>query len=111
MTEIQGGGSGPVTPRQKEMYEQEYRHGTDLFQKALQQSAKSDNPYQKAEFQKVMDQAMVVLNQTAKGLKREDLEQQNQQIAADYKSYQQNPSDASRKKLLQDLNKAKSSIS
>src|SRR3990167_1432016 len=103
--------TGPVTPRQAEVYKKEYQHGVDLFQRALGQSAKSDNPYQKEQFGEVMDKAMRVLNETAKELKRRDLMQQNQQISDDYKAYQQAQTNESRDKLVKDLDKAKKSIS
>ena len=102
--------TGPITPREKKMYELEYKHGADLFQRALQQSGKSDNPYQKEQFGEVMDKAMRVLNETARELKRKDLMDQNKLIAQDYKAYQDNPSDSVSKKLSGDLDKAKKSI-
>ena len=104
------GGMGPITPREKKMYEQEYKHGADLFQRALQQNNTSDNPYQKEQFGEVMDKAMQVLNETARELKRKDLMDQNKLIAQDYKAYQNNPNDQVSSKLKQDLDKAKKSI-
>lgn len=102
--------TGPITPREKQMFEQEYKHGADLFQRALTQSSKSDNPFQQEQFGEVMDKAMKVLNQTAKELKRKDLLEQNKLIAQDYKAYRDNPSGEVVKKLEQDLDKAKKSI-
>ena len=108
MPEISG--QGPITPREKQMYEQEYRHGVDLFQRALEQSSQAANPFQKEQFDEVMEKAMMVLNQTAKELKRKDLLDQNQKIANDLKNYQDQPSDSTREKLTRDLNGAKGSI-
>lgn len=108
MTDIQG--SGPITPREKKMYEQEYKHGADLFQRALDQYKKSDNPYQKEQFGEVMDKAMRVLNETARELKRSDLLKQNQMIAKEYDSYKNNPNEDIASKLTKDLDKAKKSI-
>lgn len=108
MTDIERGGS--ITPREKKMYEQEYKHGADLFQRALDQYKKSDNPYQKEQFSEVMDKAMRVLNETARELKRSDLLKQNQAIAKEYESYVNNPSSQLASKLTQDLDKAKKSI-
>ena len=111
MTEIHGkGDTGPITPREKKMYEQEYKHGADLFQRALQQYDKAENPYQKEQFGEVMDKAMAVLNETAKELKRKDLMDQNQRIAQDYEDYKSNPTDQVTSKLSQDLDTAKKSI-
>jgi hypothetical protein len=108
MTEIHD--SGPITPREKKLYEQEYKHGAALFQKALQQYAKSENPDQQEQFNQVMQSAMNVLNQTAQELKRQDLIAQNAAIQADYKAYQDHPSTFVKAKLDQDLEKAKKSI-
>ena len=66
-------GINPIGPQDQRAYEIEYKHGADLFQRALDQYSKSDNPYQKAEFKDVMDQAMNVLNETAKELMRSEL--------------------------------------
>ena len=104
-------GSGPISPRERRMYEQEYKHSAELFQKALEQSAKSDNQYQQEQFGEVMGKAMDVLNQTAQGLKRKDLMEQNSKIAADYQAYQSSPADEARRaKLNQDLDRAKHSF-
>jgi hypothetical protein len=102
--------TGPITPREKKMFEQEYKHGAALFQKALDQCAKSHNPYQQEQFGEVMHKAMQVLNQAAKELKRKDLMEQNKQIAQDYKAYQDHPTGSAKDKLNQDLDKAKKAI-
>ena len=110
--EIQGdGGLPPITPREMKMYEQEYKHGAELFQKALQQYSQSDNPYQKAEFQKVMDKAMHILNETAAELNRKGLLDQNAKIEKDYTSFNNTPTDGRTvSELNRDLDQAKKSI-
>lgn len=110
--EIQGGGGlPPITPREMKMYEQEYKHGAELFQKALQQYSQSDNPYQKAEFQKVMDKAMHILNETAAELNRKGLLAQNEKIEKDYTSFNNTPTDGRTvSELNRDLDQAKKSI-
>jgi uncharacterized protein with ATP-grasp and redox domains len=111
MTEIQGtGGSGPISPRDKKMYEQEFKHAADLFQRSLSEYSKSDNPYQKEEFKEVMDKAMRVLNETAQELTRKELLKQNQKIEQDWAAYQQDGSVSSQEKLNSDLEKAKKTI-
>lgn len=107
MAEIQGGGAGPVGPQDKKLFEQEYKHGADLFQRALQEYAKSNDMYQKEEFKEVMDKAMLVINETAKELKRQELLKQSRQIEEDYKAYQANPTPEAQKKLNADLEQAK----
>lgn len=103
--------SGPLGPSEKKMYEEEYKHSADLFKRALDQYNKSENPYQKAEFKDVMDQAMQVLNETASGLMRKELKEQNQHIAKDYATFQKHPKDPDTlNKLNHDLDKAKKSV-
>ncbi len=92
--EFSGSGApDPITPREKKMYEQEYKHGAQLFQKALQQYAKSDNRFQQAEFQEVMDKAMRILNETAAELNRKALLDQNAKIEKDYAAFSDAPTD------------------
>jgi len=105
------GGTHPITPRERKMYEQEYKHGAQLFQKALQQYVKSDNPYQQEEFHQVMDKAMRVLNETAGELNRKGLLDQNDKIEKDYAAFNKKPTDPSTfKKLDNDLDQARKSI-
>lgn len=114
MTErISSGGdsSAPITPREQKMYEQEYKHGAQLFQKALQSYVKSDNPYQQEEFSQVMDKAMRVLNETAQALNKKALLDQNKDIEKDFAAFNNKPSEqAAFEKLNHDLDQAKKSI-
>ena len=102
-------GQTPSIGRQeRKMYEAEYKQATDLFQKTLIEYGKSDNKYQKAEFKKVMEESLQVLNDAARELKRTDLQSQNNLIAKDYEAFDANDSDSS--KLKQDLDKAKRTV-
>ena len=104
-------GLGPINPHDKKLYEQEYKQSADLFKRALDQYTKSQNPYQREEFKDVMDRAMHILNETARGLMRSELEKQNEEISKDYSVFQKSPenSDAAQK-LGQDLDNAKKSV-
>jgi Ni,Fe-hydrogenase III large subunit len=98
----------PLSPRDKLMYEQEYRQGAELFQKALKQHMASDNKFQEAEFQDVMDQSLNVLNEAARGLMRQELLKQNQKISDDYQIFKQYPGDPVIQSMLnEDLDQAK----
>lgn len=109
MTEVPG--VGPLSPKDKKMYEQEYKHGADLFQRALEQYKKSDNSFQQEEFKDVMDEAMNVLNETAQALMRQELLKQNEKISKDYATFQKFPADPdTQEKLSNDLDKAKKSV-
>jgi hypothetical protein len=87
--------------------QEEYRHGADLFQRALDEHAESQDPKQKKAFQEVMDQALSILNGAAKSLKAQKLLQQNQTISQDYTAYQKNPTEETKSKLSFDLDQAK----
>jgi hypothetical protein len=104
-------GSTPrIGPQERKMYEQEYKHSADLFQRALKEHSASDNIFQREEFKQVMDKAMMVLNETARELKRQELLKQNKQIEKDYGAYQNNQNEMIVQKLDEDLDKAKKSI-
>ncbi len=109
MSDVSGAGS--IDPRDRKMYEQEYKHGADLFKRALDQYTKSENPYQQAQFKDVMDKALRVLNETASELMRKELQSNNDTIAKDYAAFQRYPNDPNTvEKLNKDLDKAKKSI-
>jgi len=99
--------SGPITPRQEAAYRHEYREGVTLFQKALQQTNSSEYLPKKEAFMGVMNQAMEVLNQTAKELKNQQLLEHNAQIAKDYAAYQEHPTKGRMQALEKDLSRAK----
>lgn len=100
----------PLGPRDRQMYEAEYKHAAGLFKQASEEYAKSDNMFQKAEFKKVMDQAMNVMQETVRELVRQDLQKQNDKIANDYANFQNNPNNQSLQQLEKDLDKAKKSV-
>lgn len=104
-------GVGGIGPKDRKMYEQEYKHGADLFQRALDQYKQSSNMYQQEEFKDVMSQAMQVLNETAHELMSKELLAQTKKIAKDYATFQQFPTNPdTQEKLAKDLEKAKKSV-
>ena len=109
--DIKGPGDNSISPAEIKMYEQEYKHGADLFQRALTEYSKADTMFAKEEFKDVMDKAMQVLNETARELKRKELLKQNEQIAKDYASFKKSPNDIVQQKLNDDLDSAKGKIS
>ncbi len=106
MTEVNPENVGQSSKIQGE-YASEYQQGVTLFEKALQQSRVSKNPFQKDQFQEVMETAMEVLNQTASALKNAELQKQNEQINRDFQSYKRHPGKSEADKLANDLNQAK----
>lgn len=103
------GASREITPRERAIYREEYRHGADLFQKALNQYSKSSDMFQKEEFKEVMDNMMQVMNETARALKESGLKSHNKKIAEDYAAFQDQPNSNNLKKLDKDLDQAKKS--
>jgi hypothetical protein len=99
MSEIQPKNS----ERQEKLYKQEYVQSAALFQKALAQEAKSTYTPQQQQFQQVMEKAMDVLNNAARGLKNPGLIAQSNQIQKDFAAYQKDPSDQNRQALQKDL--------
>lgn len=110
MAEVHGPSEGlpPITPHDRKMYEDEYRHGVDLFQRALNEYEKADEIHKKEAFKEVMDSAMQVLNETARELRRTDLQEQNQKISQSFETFEANDKDAT--KLARNLNQAKNTI-
>lgn len=101
------GGAAPLSPQDKKLYQQDYKHGADLFERVLDEYAKSTNPYQKQEFKELMEKAMQVLNQTASMLKSSSLQKQNQKIEKDWAAYQNQGSPLLADQLRKDLEQAK----
>lgn len=90
------------------LYHQEFLHGCDLFQRALNEYQKSEIPQQKEAFKKVMGSALHVLNETAsvvcKGNKQLNKEEE---IEKDFKKFVRDDSEDNLEKLKADLNDLK----
>lgn len=111
MSSISGPGGPQHTPHEIHMYEQEYKDSAQLFRDAVQHYAKSDNIYQKKEFQEVMDKALSILNETARELNRKGLFEQNTKIEQDYAKFNKSPGDEGAiTQLEKDLDDAKKSV-
>lgn len=104
-------GPGKIGPHDKKLYEHEYKESATLFKQALDQYKQSTNMYQQEEFKDVMKKAMKTLNETAQALMRQELLNQNAQIAKDFATFQKFPKDPdTQDKLANDLDKAKKSV-
>lgn len=83
----------PISPENKAKYHSEFKRGAELFRKALEDYDKSKIPAQKEQFKKVMDEALTVMNQTAKVVcndrKKRDLEEK---VEKDYQNFIKDPS-------------------
>ena len=102
-----GNVGGPLSPLQAAEYRQEYREGADLFQRALMEYTEADEVHKQAAIAKVINQALMVMNQAAAQLKSSSLTSVNEKIAQDYQTYQKTQSPTAIAKLNRDLDEAK----
>ena len=105
-----GQGPAPLSSQDKKMYEQEYKQAADLFQRSLNEYESADEMNKKEAFKDVMGQAMQILNEAARGLKRSDLSTQNQKISQDFLAYQDHETADSKNQLVNDLKQAKKTV-
>lgn len=108
MSHIQG--SSPVDPQSIAKYEEQYRHGVDLFQRALEEYTGAEEVHKKEAFRNVMDKALQVLNDTARGMKRQDLLEKNNRIKEDFLALQKSPQSATKSQLENDLKTAERTL-
>jgi len=100
----------PLSSRDKKAYEEEYKEGIDLFEKALTQCASAPSMHQQEAFKDVMARALQVLNDAAAGLRRGDLKQHNEQISQDFQAYGNRKDSLAQRVLMEDLEKAKKEV-
>jgi hypothetical protein len=100
------GPNEPLSPEDKALYLQEYHHGADLFQRALEGYATSGDSHQKEAFKNVMNQALHVMNQAAGQLGDKEMKSQTEQISQDFAQYQDTGSQTAYQKLNRDLSDA-----
>jgi len=108
--QVGNSGMSPLSPQDKRAYEAEYRHGLDLFKRALDDYSHSKNMFQKAEFKDVMEKAMKVLNETAAELQQKELLKQNDRIAQDFACFDGQDSPTNISQLTKDIDQAKRSV-
>lgn len=105
------GGVGPLSPKDRKAYEAEYKQGVDLFSRALDDYShsklKSMEMFQKAEFKKVMEKAMQVLQETASELQKKELLKHNETLAKDLAAFEENDSATNLSQLKKDLDSLK----
>jgi hypothetical protein len=102
---------GGIGPRERKMYEQEYRKSADLFQRALDQYKKSNNMYQQGEFKDVMKKAMHIMNEAARALLRKELQTETDRVSKDFATFEKFPKDPdTQTKLSNDIDQAKRSV-
>ncbi len=103
-------GKAPLTSGDKKAYEEEYLHGLDLFGRALEQCTTAPSLQQQDAFKHVMARALQVLNETARGLKRGDLQEKNEKIAEDFHAYGNHRDALGERVLMEDLDQARKQV-
>ncbi len=101
-----------VSPDLKATYKNEFARGVKLFQDSLSEYEKADEVHKKAKFKDVMDKALNIMNQSARGFLTTESERQKgqevkNQILTDYQSYLANDNGDTYKKLQSDINNLK----
>lgn len=102
-----GGASGEqpqYTPEEIRKYKEDYQRSYDLFQRAFNDYTQPNiEVHKKAQLQKVMGEALQVMNETAcVALKREKMDDERR-LSNDYSEFIQNPAPENQKKVLDDL--------
>ncbi len=100
-------GTGGASPEDKKVYQKEFIKGAALFQEALEKHHEAKEAPQKAAFEKVMKEALEVMNQTAKqGFDKEKVAKE-QKLEKDYKSYLSDQDEKNYQELLKTIGSLK----
>jgi hypothetical protein len=100
-------GSGSIPPDVRATYRQEFAHGLDLFQRSLSEYQSTDAGHKKDMFKQVMDEALQVMNETAKMCLNRAGQKQESALASDYDTFMSNGSSSSLQKLNSDIDQLK----
>jgi hypothetical protein len=100
--------SGRVPPETQKVYQREFKEGVKLFQKSLAEYEHSTNDAQKAAFKKVMDEALTIMNQSARGfLGPKGQNEVSEKLNTDYQAFLAQDTPTTYKKLNSDLDHLK----
>ena len=108
MSEVEGvqggGGSEKYSKEELQKYQQDYEKGLDLFKASFKEYTQPDvEVHKKKQLKKVMDEALQVMNETARVSLREGKLGSEKQLNTDYHTFLQNPTAENQKKVAQDL--------
>ncbi len=99
----------PIPPELQATYKNEFARGVKLFEESLKayQTTSDDQYAKKAKFKDVMDQALNIMNQSARGFLSPSGQKEEAHLEKDYQAYiaQQTPDNA--EKLRSDINHLK----
>lgn len=97
-----------ISPEMQKTYHKEFNEGVKLFQKSLKEYEHTSDDNKKAAFKNVMDQALTIMNQSARGfLDPKAREEISTKLQNDYQNFLNNDTPTTYKKLNSDLNHLK----
>jgi len=101
-----------IPPETQAIYKNEFSRGVKLFEESLAAytSTPADQAEKKAKFKDVMDKALKIMNQSARGFLNERGQQEEATLEKDYHSYIHSDSIAAHQKVNEDLNHLKEII-
>ena len=102
--------SGGIPPQWRDAYQKDFARSVDLFQKSLDEYYKTDDVNKKAKFKDVMDKALQIMNETARGFISKGVEEQKEQLEKDYQSFNDHESPTDQQKLNKDIDRLKRTI-
>ena len=105
---VGGAGHPQYTQDQLQKYQEDYQKGFDLFQKAFNEYNQPNvEEHKKAQLQKVMSEALKVMNETAcVALKKGKLENE-QKLSTNYSEFLKSPTPENQKKNSDNINSLK----
>ena len=105
---VEGVGAPQYSQKQIREYQQRYQKGFELFQKAFKgYSAPETTSHQKTQFQKVMSEALQVMNETASLALKKDKLSDEQRLKEHYAAFLENPGPENQQKISNDINALK----
>lgn len=101
-----------IPPELRATYKQEFARGVKLFEESLTayQTTSDDQAEKKAKFKDVMDQALKIINESARGCLTARGQKEEVKLEKDYQSFLNNDTPANYRKLNNDLGHLKEFI-
>ena len=101
--------SNNIPPELRATYKQEFARGAKLFQESLTayETTSGDEAEKKAKFKDVMDQALKIMNESARGFLSARGQKQEAKLESDYQSFLHNDTPDNYRKLNNDLKNLK----
>lgn len=92
---------------QQPSYSSDFKQSVNLFEKSFQDMQHSQLDAQRAQYEKVMREALHTMQEAAMGMLNQQLVQMKDKLSNDLENYLDQPTDANKKKVEGDLNKLK----